>query len=66
MTRLFSFMMILVNLSLVHASCDRHNIETIYGAYNNAHNVMDLKYAIDTSTFDMVVGGDAGLSNTSL
>ena len=65
MTSLFSFIMILVNFSLVDARCGSHNIETIYGSDNYAHQIQDLKYAIDTSTFDTVVGGIAILSNGS-
>ena len=45
------------SIALARASCDTYDLETVYGAYNFLHSVESFHYAIDTESFDMVVGG---------
>ena len=48
---------LLCSAAFVRAACDAYDLETVYGAYGFMHSVTDFHYAIDTTTFDMVVGG---------
>ena len=48
---------LLCSVAFVRATCDTYDLETVYGAYNFMHSVQDFHFAIDTTTFDMVVGG---------
>ena len=48
---------LLCSAAFVRAACGAYDLETVYGAYGFMHSVTDFHYAIDTTTFDMVVGG---------
>lgn len=40
-------------------ACSRHDIETVYGAQTEVDEVESFSFAVDTVTFDIVVGGTA-------
>ena len=46
------------------AACSNHDIETVYGGYDYDYEISEFIYAVDTTTFDMIVAGSTTVYTT--